>query len=712
MALLLLSVVVAAVAIWVVVLAWQAEPAGASRWALVWGLLLQRLGIVAVGLGWMLAVVGVGWEVGAVVVREGAPAGERWLFRAGLGLGVSAVVVLVAGSLAAFWVVWVLWALGLAALVRRGWPRRAPLGEALARRLSLGPWEWLWVLVSVVVFILALMSVFVPALAYDTLEYHLGVPARYLEAGRIVGLPGNVYSNFPLTAEMHYLVGLLVLGRVEAGALAKLFNLFSSVLAGLGVWALAHRVFGSRRVGLLALAIFATTGWFLVLAGGVVYVEPMLVAFTVLAVLALVCWRGAESGTWGLALAGLLAGFASGTKYPAVLFLVLPAAGYLALRAVVGGRGGRRALGQVGVFVGATLLAFSPWLIKNLVIAGNPVFPLLQGLLGGGGWDGPARARWAQAHPLGISQAATLLGELRGLLFRTDHELPALIFSPAAFIFVPLVAFAKKRGRGVGLLIGYVLLWVGLWLLFTHRIVRFLVPALAISVVLSAGGVEAVSTERLRALVRGAVVVLMGVSLAMARPFISTVWAVDLSRPEVFFERYPGIFPYPVSTFARGLGPGERMLAVGEARNYYFGPNVHTETVFDPKLLDRLLADDPEPEALARRLRRRGFTYLFVNWWELSRLQSTYAYEYGGGRRAGYSQRINSRLFDRLEQAGVLTLVRAFGPPLYTVESPQGWLYPPPSKPSLGDMEAGEEVTIAFHPASYMIYRIEEPGHD
>lgn len=704
-----MSVAVAVVVIWLVALAWQAEATevGASRCGLVLRLLLQRLGIAAVGLAWVLAVLGMGCEAGVGLV-DGLSAGERWLLRAGLGMGLSAVLVLAAGALGAFWAVWVFWALGLAALARRGWLERATLREALGKRLSLGPWEWLWVLAAVLVFILALMSVFVPALAYDALEYHLGVPARYLEAGRIGGLAENVYSNFPLNAEMHYLVGLLTLGKAEGGCLAKLLNLFWSGLAGLGVAALAGKVFGSRATGLLALAVFATAGWFLVLACAVAYVEPMLVAFTVLTVLALVCRREGGSGSRGLVLAGLLAGFACGTKYPAVLFLVVPAAGYLSLSAVAEGSGGGKALLRVGVFLGAVGLAFSPWLVKNLIVTGNPVFPLLGGLLDGGGWGAAERARWVQAHPLGISRAGRLLGDLRGLLFRTDHELPALIFSPAAFVFAPLAVFARKKGRVVGLLAGYVLLCLVFWLLFTHRIVRFLVPTLAISVVLSAAGVEAVSMGRLRNLMRGVTAVLMVLSVMMARPFISTTWAVDLSRPEAFFARYPGIFPYRACAFARGLPAGERMLAVGEGRSFYFGPNVHTETVFDPKLLDRLLADDPEPEELARRLRRQGFAYIFVNWWELSRLQSTYAYRYGGRRHAGYSERMNSRLFERLREAGVLIPVEAFGPPLYTVEGPEGWLYPPPQKPSLGNLEAAGEVAIVFHPAAYIIYRIEE----
>ena len=361
---------------------------------------------------------------------------------------------------------------------------------------------------------------------------------------------------------------------------------------------------------------------------------------------------------------------------------------------------------EAALFVVLVLAAFSPWLIKNVFVTGNPVFPLLQGLFDGGGWDGAARARWSQAHPPGIAEPGRLAGQLRDL-FLGGGELPALILSPAAFVFLPLVLFVRKRRRLALTLLGYVALCLGLWLLFTHRIQRFLVPTLAVSVALSAGGAESLQSEGLRRVLRGLTAFLLALSLFMTWPYIPRLWAEDLRRQGV---SYLGVSP--VWYFAELLPPGERMLSVGEARSLYFGPNVHTETVFDPKLLDGLLADDPEPEELARRLKERGFAYIFVNWWELSRLQATYAYEYGGRRHAGYSERITSTLFQRLEDAGAITAARAWGPSVYTVETPEGWRYPPPTKPALGGAGIGDEAVVAFHPAVYEVYRIEGHGSD
>jgi len=700
----LLSVAAATAVIWVLVLAWQAEPqsVGGSPWASVPGLLVERLHILAAALGWTLAVLGVGCALGSVVLPA-LPRGERWLFRAGLGVGATAVLVLVAGALGTLWAVWAVWVLGPAALARWVWVERRELREALGAELVLGAWEWLWVLVSVVVLILALFSVFLPPLDYDVLEYHLGVPVRYLEAGRITALPTNVYSNFPLTGEMHYLVGLSVLGKVGGGCFAKLFNLFCSVCAGLGVAALAWKLFGGRSAALLALATFATTGWLLVLACTKTYVEPVLTAFTVLAFLGFLHWLVSGSRR-GLVLTGLMVGFACGTKYPAALFLALPLAGFLGMLVVREAGGRRRALTGGALFVAVLLAAFSPWLIKNVIVTGNPVFPLVQGLFDGGGWTGAARSRWAQAHALGVAGPATLLSQLRGLVVDSG-ELPALIFSPAAFIFLPLLLLVRRRRFLVLTGLGYVVLCVGLWLLFTHRIQRFLVPTVAVAVALSAGAVGTVRTEGLRRLLRGTAAVLLAVSLFMSWPWLNQAWAFDLSRPGPLLGEWLDF--YPACEFAETLPAGEKVLSVGEARSFYFGPSVHTETVFDPKLLDMLLADGPQPLQVARRLKERGFTHIFVNWRELARLQSTYAYEFGGRSHAGYSERIDSSLFQSLEDAGAITVVRAWGPSGYTVESPEGWLAPS----ATGELPAGADLpdgtVIVPHQSSCVIYRIE-----
>src|SRR6185503_3603741 len=84
-----------------------------------------------------------------------------------------------------------------------------------------------------------------------------------------------------------------------------------------------------------------------------------------------------------LALAGVFAGFACGVKLTAVpmLLVLVPIAFFVAM---LMRREWSVAIKPAVVFVIAGLLVFSPWLIRNLVWAKNPVFPEAMSLLGHG----------------------------------------------------------------------------------------------------------------------------------------------------------------------------------------------------------------------------------------------------------------------------------------------------------------------------------------
>jgi hypothetical protein len=51
-------------------------------------------------------------------------------------------------------------------------------------------------------FSLAVLCAFAPPTYYDSLVYHLALPLRYLQEGRIGFVPYNQYAHFPQNMEM------------------------------------------------------------------------------------------------------------------------------------------------------------------------------------------------------------------------------------------------------------------------------------------------------------------------------------------------------------------------------------------------------------------------------------------------------------------------------------------------------------------------------
>jgi hypothetical protein len=93
------------------------------------------------------------------------------------------------------------------------------------------------------------------------------------------------------------------------------------------------------------------------------------------------------------------------------------------------------------------------------------------------------------------------------------------------------------------------------------------------------------------------------------------------------------------------LGDDDCVLFVGEARTFYCNRNYYRgATVFDAQWLDRALGASAghmavsEDAALrgAQDLARSGITHIYLNWVEILRLQTTYAFHFDGVKRPGY----------------------------------------------------------------------------
>src|SRR5205814_2490299 len=97
-------------------------------------------------------------------------------------------------------------------------------------------------------------------------------------------------------------------------------------------------------------------------------------------------------------IAGVMAGFACGAKLTAVpqVLLMLPV--IAAVVAITRGQRISRTLTNAAIFIVTGALVFSPWLIRNVIWARNPVFPEAQGLLGHAHFTPTQTQRWQQAH--------------------------------------------------------------------------------------------------------------------------------------------------------------------------------------------------------------------------------------------------------------------------------------------------------------------------
>ena len=654
--------------------------------------LAQRIPPVLTGC-WL---VGVALLLG-VAATAGVPlrgAAETWTMRAAIGFGWLALAVQALGwcGLLQRWALVVLTI--LAAVLAYGSRRcRVPPTLVTAGEDDGGPRLWgipVWslTLLPAVPFVLAAwLGALLPTTDYDALNYHLLGPKEHFLAGRVSFLPHNVYTTFPALTEMVHLGGMVAAGDWFIGALAGQWTLsLFGLLAAAGVGLLAGRLFGPRAAWLAA-ALYLCTPWIYRISV-IPYVEGPLLAYTVLALYAAL--RASDGGDHADRFAGLsgaLAGCAVGCKYTGVVMTAVPVFAVLMLTA------DRRRLRRAGWFVlGAAVLA-GPWLVRNWVWTGNPVYPLLYGVFGGIDWDDQLADKFARAHSATDFSWASLRRYLWEIPIASDWQTGLVVaFAPLALLW--------RRWRTLGLLAGLVAYWLLAFWGLTHRLDRFWLPMLPVLVVLAAAGLTW-TRRRLWWLVLVPVLTMTWAYqfVYVASPLCGlNAWFADLDerhwanfgyaqsmadrvlldrQREGYLRRHradgiyqvagnppaePRRLPPLVPPAADGSRP-ESVLFVGDSAVFAMSRPTYSNTVFDRNVWlqtarerEGLPADAmPSAGALDAVLRQWDVDLVVVDWGWIGRYRQPGNY--------GYDERITPALFAELVAAGVLNPPAVFDGP-------------------------------------------------
>ncbi|MFP8874118.1 MAG: hypothetical protein VCB42_06235, partial [Myxococcota bacterium] len=332
---------------------------------------------------------------------------------------------------------------------------------------------------------------------WDSLTYHLFLPAQWIESARIANAefayPLSFVAQYPKHQEL-FLTSLMAVARND------LFTEVGSLLLypalGLAVRCLCVRLGASREAGFAAgLFVITIPAHFIPAAGAYAegFLGVTLISSLVFALAAIDLRTATSRRLEGFILSGLAIGLAAGTKYVALelgIFLV-GMLGWSAWR--LGVRGGelRRLL---FAFFATAVLSGGVWYALNLAAHGNPFYPVPFGPLPG-------------AHYLGLDwQGASILDRL-GPLVRDGHLYAAWFGFSDGRPWLPLIGFKlvpvmllglygsfalmRRRVSGAGwivlafavLALGYLRLpfWNVGWLATQTR---FAVPALCVGAAL------------------------------------------------------------------------------------------------------------------------------------------------------------------------------------------------------------------------------------
>jgi len=478
-----------------------------------------------------------------------------------------------------------------------------------------------------------------PTIDFDCLEYHLQGPKEYYQNGRITFLPHNVYTSMPFQVEMHHLLGMYTFGDWWYGGLVgqELVMLHAPATAALVF--LAARRWGSARAAWFATVVYLSTPWVYRLAT-FPYVEGPLCYYH--AALIWTCgraWNANRPALWGVV--GLMAGGAMACKYPGLVTAVVPF-GILTIVRVFR----RSALEAKPLPAVASLLAFAagvtiavgPWLVKNVVDTGNPVYPLAYKVFGGNYWSPAQEAKWHKVHGPREITAHALVSSALEVAGRSDWQ------SPLFTALAPLAFLRKGTRRFAVLMFGYVLYLFAVWWLLTHRVDRFWLPLLPPLAILAGLGADWSRCLSWRILLGG----IMIVGLASNATYVSTglagpnEWTSDLVRQRV---EIPRALNPPLLMIDEQLPADAKILLVGQASVFHMNHRIVYNTVFNVETIEAL-SKGRTPEEFHQALVDRGITHVYVDWSEIERYRRPENY--------GFTPLVTRRWLTGLVASGVL----------------------------------------------------------
>ncbi|HVZ80486.1 MAG TPA: glycosyltransferase family 39 protein [bacterium] len=464
-----------------------------------------------------------------------------------------------------------------------------------------------------------LLKGLLPEVFYDSMVYHLAVPSAWVQGHGIGDLPGNFFSNYPFGGELFFFNGLYFQGT-EAAILLHVFGFLATALTAAG-WV---REAKGPEAGGLTLGLVLTLPLF-VMNAGTTQVEALLAL--PLTLCAYCVFGGLREERSGRFLACLFGGGALAVKYTSALALAALGTG-----AILEGSWRRwwdRGKGWAE-FLGAGLVTWAPWVLKNAVFTKEPFFPYGASLFGG-------RALSATAyHSLWMEQQGRIAHGWESLMVPWK----AVVSNPDAFNFVGPIALAflpavlLTVGRGPARVFGRVVVPVFFVLGFlTTHILRFLSPGFVWIYVLFGLAWEGEAHPGWRKALAWAgalsAVLCFGFLAAISGRYEggAGVWTGFQSRADYLMAPNKITSYYSLAQWVNANTPDDsHLLIVGDARGLYYDRPFLSNSVFDGQELALLARSKKDAAGIRKGLLEKGIDDLVVNGPEGIRVAADYGH--------------------------------------------------------------------------------------
>jgi hypothetical protein len=601
-------------------------------------LLQHALTVLSAALWWLL-LTGVGLLCLGSSFRRTVARGEILFVSFGIGLvivGYSVFLLGVAGALRPIFMAGTLSCLAVLALA--GWRRRSAASKgpmtmppallttnpgfrgfkpgSLTLRTGFGLENPVGLIAGFALLLLlaaAFVLTLTPESGKDALIYHLAVPKLYLQHGGFYSIPGNIFADYPLLAEMHYLIALFLQNDI----LAKMMNyvVLLEILLGIGLF--SRFLLREHAFPALSMLIFLSIPSVFAVSHAA-YNDLFVAFFTLAAFHSFLRWSQNRLTGW-LAIFGVFTGAAIACKYTVLLTIPLGVLGILffALKDKFTTAATLRAL---VVYTAALLAAGSPFYLKNWLVTGNPFHPFLYAIFGGKGWDADqARLYDIMVQSLGMGRSLCDYILLPfNLSFRAKFDNIAFdgIMGPVFFFTLPFLVFVRRQ-TALFLIMVFSFFSFLFWASSAQQ-VRYLVPIFPLLAIVAGAILTGYRKQKrtfplLVALIAGS---LACNACCVVHDFIKIAPLRVVSGMESRENFLGRLIPaYPMYRFANENLPANAKVFLIYMKNYTFlcEQDCFSDSMFETHTIGKIIRASSSPEEIGSALKKRGFTHLMYD---------------------------------------------------------------------------------------------------
>lgn len=459
-------------------------------------------------------------------------------------------------------------------------------------------------------------AIITPGTYYDQLVYHQGIPARYAAEGGFVNTPENIFSFFP---QLHMMNNLFI----SFFAYELTVKMISFAMLLFSYLALRSALKSLKISGRLLAALFFTAPLVVINATRTGSELPMVFFVS------LVIYAVYSAGKERYLLASLFAGACMAVKYTGVFVYVFTAF-YFVYEMLIKKEKAFRLL----LCLAAGALITAPYLIKNFVLTGDPVYPFFAGLFGVKGYmlsDADAYIKHVANFGIGTGIKEFLISPFvavfNNMAFGGDAVSAALLIGPLAL----LVSGIKNMWFPAFFAVFYYTVWF-----FTAGVLRFLAPVEAAAVFIIGAAYSRLAERNkgvfLKILAALLVISQAGITVYFAEKYLSPFSYFTSDRQSYLAEK---LSYYKPCVKINALPGKAGVLFMGEARTFYCEKPAVAHTVFNTREYLPL-----EETKFIEYLKEKNLGYIFVNRAELERLK-------GGGFGDVY-EAVNSPVFQKI----------------------------------------------------------------